>query len=190
MRIILADDVVGVGDIGDTVTVKPGYARNFLIPRGFAIEAQSASAKEIKHKMRHIEAKKSRLKDGAQAVSEKLTKAQVTLKLRVGTGGKVFGSVGTRDIASKLKELGFDVDRRRVMLSDPIRTLGSHEVGVKLHPEVISIVRVNVESMEATKDQEQLETDAARAAIEAAAEARDEELADEREAMEALEGEG
>ncbi len=189
MRIILADDVVGVGDIGDTVTVKPGYARNYLIPRGFAIEAQSASAKEVKHKMRQIEAKKNRLKSGAQEVSDKLAKAEIVITLRVGSGGKVFGSVGTRDIAAKLKELGFEVDRRRVMLNEPIKALGAHEVGVKLHPEVISIVRVKVESLAATKDQEEIETDAAREAIEAAAEARDEELADEREAMEALEGE-
>lgn len=177
MRVILTDDVVGVGDIGEFVKVKPGFARNFLIPRGLAIESESISAKEIAHRMKQIEAKKRRLRIAAEGEAERIALAAVELKLRVGSGGKVFGSVGARDVAEKLKEQGFDIDRRRVMLHEPIKKIGVHAVKIKLHPEVVAEVKVTVAAIAASKEQEEEETQAAKVAIEQAASAAEEEPA-------------
>lgn len=166
MKIILTDDVVGVGDIGQEVKVKAGFARNYLIPRGLALESGSVGAKEAEHRMRQIEAKKKRMKVAAEAEADKLAQASVVVELRVGSGGKVFGSVGTRDIAQKLAAQGFDVDRRRVLLGDPIRKIGTQSVRVKLHSEVIVEVPVKVNAIAASKEQEAEETEEARQAIE------------------------
>ena len=170
MKILLTDDVVGVGDIGETVVVKAGYARNFLIPKGLAIEAQSASAGEVRHRMRQIDAKKNRLKAGASAKADQISKANIVLTLRVGKGGKVFGSVGAKDIAVQLGELGFEIDRRRVLMSEPIKKIGEHVVRVKLHKEVITEVNVRVDAAEASEAEQQAEIVEAQKAVEAAAE--------------------
>ena len=172
MKVILTDDVVGVGDIGEIVRVRAGYARNYLIPRGLAMEAGTASGNAVMHKSRQLEAKKKRMKDSSQAQADKLSEAEVSLVLRVGSGGKVFGSIHARDIAERLKALGFEIDRRRVLLSEPIRKLGSHSVKVKLHAEVVAVLKVEVKGIAASEEQEEQETEAARQAIEAAAKKR------------------
>lgn len=172
MKIILTDDVVGLGDIGETVSVKPGYARNYLIPRGLAMEAESVSAKQTQHRMKQIEAKKRRMRSGAEAVAERLRAAAVILELRVGEHGRVFGSVTARDIAEKLTQLGFELDRRRVLLPEPIRKLGSHPVKVRLHQDVETVVDVVVNPREATKNEIEAEVGSARASLERGAAAR------------------
>lgn len=172
MEILLTDDVVGVGDIGEKVKVKAGYARNFLIPRGLAIESGSVSGKEIAHKMRQIEAKKKRLRVAAESEAEKIAATRVDLEIRVGTGGKVFGSIGARDIADKLKAQGFEIDRRRIQLGDPIRKPGEYAVNVKLHAEVKQLVKVVVKAIAASQEEEELETQAAKQTIEEKAEAK------------------
>ncbi|MCC6219981.1 MAG: 50S ribosomal protein L9 [Deltaproteobacteria bacterium] len=144
MRVILTDDVVGVGDIGDTVTVKPGFGRNYLIPRGLALEFNARKAKSIAHKKAQIEAKKKKLKADAEGRAASLSSIAVELGLRVGEGGRVYGSVGSRDIARELASKGFEVDRRRVLLAEPIKRVGEYKVAVKLHAEVQSVVTVNV----------------------------------------------
>ncbi len=169
MKVILTDDVVGVGDIGEIVRVKPGYARNFLVPRGLAMEVQSSSARSIAHKMKQLDAKKKRMRLAAQSEAEKLAAAAVELGLRVGSGGKVFGSVGGRDIAEKLKALGFDIERRRILLHEPIRKIGEHAVKVKLHADVHAEVKVRVIALAATAEEEERETESARKALEEAA---------------------
>ncbi len=176
MKIILTDDVVGVGDIGEAVSVKSGYARNYLIPQGLAIEAEAASAKAIAHRMRQIEAKKNQLKTDAEKRAEDLQSRTVELGLRVGSGGKVFGSINSRNIADKLNEDGFEIDRRRIQLGEPIRKIGTREVNVKLHADVIVPVTVNISALAATKEEEELETLQAKSKLEDMAEARDAEL--------------
>jgi large subunit ribosomal protein L9 len=166
MRIILKEDVVGVGDIGETVSVKPGFARNFLIPRGFAIEAESSSARQIAHKMRQIIAKKKRFKSSAEEEASKMKDISLPLTLRVGTGGKVFGSINNKAISEKLSELGYNIDRRRILLSEPIKKAGTYFVEVKLHPEVKVRMRIDVEAVSASKEEEALEAELARVAIE------------------------
>lgn len=174
MRVILTDDVVGVGDIGETVRVKPGFGRNFLIPRGLAIESESISAREISHRMKQIDAKKKRLRLEAEGEAARMAMAAIELELRVGTGGKVFGSIGTRDIADKLKEQGFDIDRRRVILHEPLRKPGVHGVKIKLHAEVIAEVKVTVKAVAASKEQEEEETEQAKQKMEETAAAKEE----------------
>lgn len=169
MRVILTEDVVGLGDIGETVGVRPGYARNFLIPRGMAIEAASKSAKTIAHKMMQIDAKKRRLKGSAEQLAAQIREVVVELGLRVGAGGRVFGSVGTRDIAKELAAKGFEFDRRRILLDEPIRKVGTHAVSLKLHADVVSEIKVVVSALHATKEEEEAEAEEARIALEAAA---------------------
>ena len=174
MQIILTDDVAGVGDIGETVAVRAGYARNFLIPRGLAIETQAASAKSIAHKMRQIEAKKRQLKSVAEERAKALEALVLEFGVRVGSGGRVFGSVSARQIAEKLQELGYEFDRRRILLVEPIKRVGPRKVKVKLHADVTVEIEVVVNAIAATAQEEQIETISARDSLEASAKARGE----------------
>lgn len=166
MQVILTDDVSGLGDIGQSVKVKPGYARNFLIPRGLAVEVGSRSARAEAHKMRQIDAKKRRMKGAADEVASRVRNAELKFELRVGSGGKVFGSVGAKDIAEGLVAAKIEIDRRRVVLAEPLKKIGVHFVEVKLHPEVSAQVKVVVTSLEASADEEKQETAEARARFE------------------------
>ncbi len=179
MQIILTDDVVGLGDIGETVNVKPGYARNYLIPRGLAIETGSASAKEAAHRKRQIDAKSRRMKGSAEEKSKALAGSEIRFELRAGGHGKVFGSIAARDIAAKLAEMGYELDRRRVLLSEPIKRLGEFPVRIKLHQDVETEVKVIVAARESTKDEEEADVTAAKEAIEANAGSDQEDAADE-----------
>jgi large subunit ribosomal protein L9 len=144
MEIILTEDIAGLGDIGEQVNVKPGYARNFLIPQGLAIESSSRRGKALAHKMKQLTAKKILLKGAALEKVEVLKQAKVELSLKVGEHDKVFGAINSRDIVEALKALGHEVDRRRVMLAEPIKKIGLHTVKVKLHSEVFAEIEVNV----------------------------------------------
>ncbi|MBL7662371.1 50S ribosomal protein L9 [bacterium] len=154
MQVILTDDVVGLGDIGETVKVRPGYARNFLIPRGFAVEMGAKSAGAVAHKMRQIDAKKKRMKAGAEELANKVRDLAVKIGLRMGANGRVFGSITTKDIAEELKKQGIVVDRRRVLLSEPIKKIGIHFVQVKLHPEVVSQIKVDAFEVQVSQEDE------------------------------------
>ena len=154
MEIILVEDVAGLGDIGEKVNVKPGYARNFLIPRGVAIESASRNAKALAHKMKQLEAKKKLLRGSAQELADALKNLKVELFLKVGgpTGGKAFGAIHNKDIAEALKALGYDIDRRRIILPEPIKKLGVHLLKVKLHSEVLADLEVNVQAVVASEE--------------------------------------
>ncbi len=162
MEIVLTQDVVGLGDVGQRVLVKSGYARNYLLPQGMAVEIGSASARQAAHKMTQIEAKKKRFKVDAEKVAKKLQSLNVELELRVGKSGKVFGSLSTRDISAKLQSAGFDIDRRRVLLAEPIKKIGQQEVQIKLHPEVTTALKINVKAIQPTKDEEEQEASLAK----------------------------
>lgn len=173
MNIILTDDVAGLGDIGETVKVKAGYARNYLIPRGLARETGSGGAKQLAHWMKQIEAKKKKLKVSALERAESLNSIKITLELRVGEHNRVFGSISAKEIAQKLVELGLDVDRRRVLLLEPIRKIGEHKVAIKLHQDVEGIISVLVNAKKATKEDEANAVYEARNSIEDASAAED-----------------
>ena len=172
MKVILKEDVVGLGDIGESVKVRPGYARNFLIPRGMAFEADTASAKQVAHKMLGVEAKKKKLKGAAADIAQRVRDVVIELELRVGAGGRVFGSVSSRDIAAKLAEAGFEIDRRRIVLHESIKKIGTHFVKIKLHPEVESQLKIVINERAATKEEEETEAAHVKETIEAASSAK------------------
>jgi len=156
MQVILTEDVVGLGDIGECVRVRPGYARNFLIPRGKAIESKSRSAKRVAHQVAQIESKKKKLKTSAEEQAKKMSNVIVEVGLRVGSTGKVFGSVVAKDIVKALSAKGFEFDRRRVILEEPIKKIGTHQVKVKLHADVVAEVQVVVNAIDAKEQEEAL----------------------------------
>lgn len=174
MKVILTEDVAGLGDIGESIVVRPGYARNYLIPRGLAVEAGAKSAAQVSHKMLQIEAKKKKLRGQAQAIAERIRELTAQLALKVNSSGRVFGSVAQRDIAEKLTEMGFETDRRKVLLSEPIKKLGTHFVKIRLHPEVDVQLKVNVEAIEATKEDEEKAVKVAKERLEAASSTEEE----------------
>lgn len=170
MDILLVEDVAGVGDIGEVVTVRPGFARNYLIPKGVALEAGAQSAKAIAHKMKQVQAKKKRLKVEAEKKADEWRQLTVSVTLRVGSGGKVFGSINAKDISDALlSQHSLEVDRRRILLTEPLRKLGRFPVTIKLHSEVNSQFTVEISAAAATEEEERRASEEARANIEAAA---------------------
>ena len=144
MHVILLERIGRLGQMGDVVTVKNGFARNFLQPRGKALRATEANKKKFEGQRVHLEARNLELKTEAQAVHEKLEGKSFVAIRQAGDTGQLYGSVSTRDIAELVTAGGFSADRGQVVLDQPIKTLGMHEVRIQLHPEVLSKVNVNV----------------------------------------------
>jgi large subunit ribosomal protein L9 len=132
MEVILKEEVSHLGGIGDVVKVKPGYARNFLIPRGLAVLADRRNLGQLEHERRVAADKRERALRQAQTLAEKLRSLRVALRARAGDEGKLFGSVTNIDIEQALAAQGITVDRRRIRLDEPIKTLGDHRVPVQL----------------------------------------------------------
>jgi large subunit ribosomal protein L9 len=144
MQVILLQRIGRLGQMGDVVKVKDGYARNFLLPQGKALRATADNQAEFEKKRVHLEADNLAHKKEAEAVAAKLDgKSFVTIR-QAGDTGQLYGSVSTRDIAEAVTAGGFTIDRRQVILDQPIKTLGLHHVRVALHPEVTVKVSVNV----------------------------------------------
>ena len=146
MKVILREDVDTLGKGGELVEVRPGYGRNFLIPRGLAVLANAKNVRELDHQRKVAEAKAAKQKASAEAVAKRLADTPVTLKRKVGEQDKLYGSVTALDIAEALAARGVQLDRRAIDLGEPIKTLGEFEVPVKLHHEVVGKVRVKVEA--------------------------------------------
>jgi large subunit ribosomal protein L9 len=148
MDIILMENVEGLGQIGELVKVKPGYARNFLLPRKLAVEASLRNVKELEHQKRQLERKAQKVLEGAQVLKEKIEKLSCTFAMRAGDDGKLFGSVTSMEIQQQLADKGVDVDRKKIQLAEPLKTLGDFEVPVKLDAGIIATVRVTVAAAE------------------------------------------
>jgi large subunit ribosomal protein L9 len=145
MKLILTQEVAGLGQPGDVIEVKDGYGRNFLLPRGFAMKWTRGAERQIESIKRARSTREIAGLDHAQAVAERLGSLQVTLATRAGANGRLFGSVTTGDIAVAVKRAGGpELDRRRIEVTSPIKTLGSHNVSVRLHPEVNATVSLEV----------------------------------------------
>ena len=144
MQVILLERIGRLGQMGDVVTVKDGFARNYLLPQGKALRATEANRKRFERDRSQLEARDLELKSEAQKVSGKLDGQSFTVIRQAGDTGQLYGSVSTRDIAIAVTEGGFSVDRRQVMLDRPIKTLGLHEIRVSLHAEVQPRITVNV----------------------------------------------
>jgi large subunit ribosomal protein L9 len=146
MKLILREEVESLGKGGEVVEVKPGYGRNFLLPRGLAVLANPKNVRELDHQKSVASAKAAKLKASAQAVARRLAETPVTLKRKVGEQDKLYGSVTALDVAEALAARGLQLDRRSIDLVDPIKTLGDFEVPVKLHSEVVGKAKVKVEA--------------------------------------------
>jgi len=146
MKLILREDVYNLGKGGELVEVKPGYGRNFLIPRGLAVLANPKNIREVEHQKSVAAAKAAKLKASAEAVARRLADTPVTFQRKVGEQDKLYGSVTAMDIAEALAARGVQIDRRAIDLSEPLKTIGDHEVGVKLHSDVVGKVKVKVEA--------------------------------------------
>jgi large subunit ribosomal protein L9 len=144
MEVILTENFPSLGYVGDKVSVKPGYARNFLLPRGVAIEAFSHNAKMLNHRLAGVNAKRARLKNQAGEVAKQFDGLTLEYTLKIGGEGRSFGSITTRDIEASLKEKGLEVDRKQIRLSDVIKRAGEYTASIKLHAEVVLEVVVRV----------------------------------------------
>jgi large subunit ribosomal protein L9 len=144
MQVILLQRIGRLGQMGDVVTVKDGYARNFLLPQHKALRATKDNLSKFEGQRAHLEANNLELKKEAEAVGEKLTGKSFVAIRQAGDTGQLYGSVSTRDIADAITEGGFKVDRNQIVLEKPIKTLGVHKVSVQLHPEVAVGVSLNV----------------------------------------------
>ncbi len=144
MKLILREDVDNLGKGGEVVDVKPGYGRNFLLPRGLAVTANPRNVRELEHQKTVASAKAAKLKASAQAVAKRLSETPVTLKRKVGEQDKLYGSVTALDVVEALAARGLQIDRRSIDLAEPIKAVGDFDVPVKLHSEVVGKVKVTV----------------------------------------------
>ncbi|HMM70136.1 50S ribosomal protein L9 [Gudongella oleilytica] len=145
MKVILLKEVKGMGKEGDLVNSKDGYARNYLIPRNMAIEATSENLRKWEEAKKQEAAKKKQELEEANALKERLEKLTVEVKAKGGSGGRLFGSITSQDIAAALKEQhGVDIDKRKIEMKDNIKNAGATEVDLKLYPEVSAKLKVNV----------------------------------------------
>lgn len=159
MDVILLERIEKLGQMGDTVKVKPGYARNFLLPQKKALRATKENQARFESQRAQLEAVNLKRREEAQAVAGKMEGLSVVIVRQAGEGGMLYGSVSGRDIADSVKEAGFTIERRQVLLDVPIKALGAHPVRVALHPEVAVTVTVKV-----ARSQEEAERAAASAA--------------------------
>ena len=144
MEIILLERVEKLGAIGDVVNVKPGFARNFLLPRGKALRASEANKKKFEADRARIEADNAKRRDIARSEAKDVDGASVTMIRQASQTGQLFGSVAARDLADVLTAGGHRVTKLQIVLDKPIKTLGIHDVKVALHPEVVVLVKVNI----------------------------------------------
>lgn len=144
MKVILLKDVKNIGKKGELIEAKDGYARNFLLPRGLAVEATASSMKELEHQYRAREKRDAKALEKAQGLKEKLQEEKLEMAVKAGEAGRIFGSVTSMDIAEVLEKLGYRIDRKNILLEHPLKTLGEHDVDIKLHPQVIARLKLVV----------------------------------------------
>ncbi len=144
MKVILLEDVSSLGKMGDSVEVRQGYARNYLIPRKLAVQATSRNIKSQEHQLQALQKKVEKTRTDAQSIAEKLLGVSLTLTRKAGEAGRLFGSVTNMDIGEALAAEGIDIDRRNILLEDNIKELGEFEVSIKLHQNVSATVKITV----------------------------------------------
>jgi large subunit ribosomal protein L9 len=144
IQVILQQDLKNLGKSGELVRVRPGYARNYLIPRSLAAPATAHNVKQVEHQQRLSAAVAAKVRGEATTLADKISAVTVTITRKIGEEDRLFGSVTTKDIATALKEKGFDVDRKKIELAEPIRTAGTFPVTVKLLGDVTATFKVEV----------------------------------------------
>jgi large subunit ribosomal protein L9 len=144
MKVILRDDVKSLGQMGEVVNVADGYARNFLFPKKLAVEANTKNLKEFEHNKKVINERASKVKATVKSLADKLSAVSLTIKAKTGEDDRLFGSVTNMNIADALAAEGFDIDKKKIVLDEPIKRLGEYSVSIKLHSELSAEVKVHV----------------------------------------------
>ncbi len=144
MQIILRSDVESLGKVGDLVTVKPGYARNFLIPRGIAFAANKSNLARLDQERKTLQMRDLKERRKAGDVYSQINGLKLLKAVQVGEEDRMFGAVTSSDIAELIKERGYEIDRRKIQLDEPIKHLGEYNIGVKLHRDITAIVTIDV----------------------------------------------
>ena len=144
MKVVLKDDIKNVGKMGQIVDVADGYARNYLVPRGLAVEANIKNLKSLEHEKTIIQGKAKRIKNSAQTLSDKISTMTLVIKAKAGDEGKLFGTVTSMDIAELLKDEGIEMDKKKISLDEPVKRLGSYSVNIKIHPEISTYLNIQV----------------------------------------------
>ena len=148
MKVILLEDVKSLGKKGEIVNVNDGYARNFILPKKLGLEATNKNLNDLKLQKQNEEKVAQEILDAAKELAKKIEEGKVEVKIKTGEGGRTFGSVSSKEIAVAVKEqMGYDIDKKKIQLSEAIKMAGTHEVTVKLHPKVSAKLRVHVESV-------------------------------------------
>lgn len=142
MQVILRQDYEPLGKIGTQVNVKDGYARNYLIPRGIAVPATKGNIRILEEETRLKELRENRSLKRSQSLAENLKKLSLTIPVKVGEEDKVFGAVTAQEISEQLKEKGYDIDKKQILLDEPIKALGIFDIPIKLHSEVEVTVKL------------------------------------------------
>lgn len=143
IHVVLTEDLSNVGKSGELVRVRPGYARNYLVPRGLAISATAENVARIEHEKKVVEARTTKQKGEAVELAQKLSSAKITIERPVGEGDRLYGSVTSRDIEEALSAQGFSVDRRRIVL-EPLKALGTYPVTIRLATSVTATIEVTI----------------------------------------------
>lgn len=146
MNVILKEDVKNLGRMGDTVDVKDGYARNYLLPKKLAIEASDRNLKAVEELKKQIARRLEKEKEDAKSLAQKLSVLTLTLRAKAGEEGKLFGSITTMDIEEALRGQGLEVDKKKITLEEPIKRLGSYTASVRLGPEATATLVIEVEA--------------------------------------------
>lgn len=144
MKVILVKDVKNVGKAGEIVNVSDGYGRNYLLPRGLAIEATESNIKVLNEKKKAEEKKRQQELEEAKEMAQKLSNLSLVLKVKAGENGKLFGSITSKDVEKALKEKGFDIDKKKISFDETVKTTGTYYVDIKLYQGVIAKVKVDV----------------------------------------------
>lgn len=145
MQVILLQDVKALGKKGEIVNVNDGYARNFILPKKLGVEANGKNLNDLKLQKANEDKVAQQLWDDAKELGAKLEAGKIELKIKIGEGGRAFGAVSTKEISAAIKEqMGYDVDKKKIQLKDAIKTLGTHDVAIKLHPKVTASLKVIV----------------------------------------------
>ena len=144
MKVILTKDLENLGKAGSLVEVKPGYGRNYLMPRGMAVAATAKNIRQLDHEKAGILSRAAKHRSNMDAQATKLASVELRFTRRVGEQDKLFGSVTSKDVHEKLAAQGYEIDRKQIHLPEPLKVVGTHEVEVKLHPEVVAKLKVTI----------------------------------------------
>ncbi|MDR1396910.1 MAG: 50S ribosomal protein L9 [Desulfarculales bacterium] len=161
MKVILTKEVLGLGDPGEIVQVKDGYARNYLVPQKLAIVATKNNMAQVEAERKRIAAAQAKEAEQMSSLAGRLRSLPLQLEVRAGEGGRLYGSVTNQDVVKSLAALGYEIDRRRIIM-EPIKKLGDHTIKIKLHPQVTAELQIKIKTAEIASPQEEAEQDGAR----------------------------